>query len=33
MGKELGAVGMAILQMETEETGQNLNIPLCTGVK
>jgi len=27
LGKELGAVGMTILQMEIEETGQNLNIP------
>ena len=27
MGKELGASGMVILQMEVDETGQNLNIP------
>ena len=27
MGKELGAVGMVILQMEIDETGQNANIP------
>ena len=27
MGKELGASGMVFLQMEIDETGQNLNIP------
>ena len=27
MGKELGATGMVSLQMEIDETGQNLNIP------
>ena len=27
MGKELGASGMVSLQMEIDETGQNLNIP------